>query len=37
MKPVLDRIDHGEILVCDGAIGSLLMDRAKEPSQGHLS
>ncbi|TSA25541.1 MAG: 5-methyltetrahydrofolate--homocysteine methyltransferase [Bacteroidetes bacterium] len=34
MKPVLDRINQGEILVCDGAMGSLLMDRAKEYWQG---
>jgi 5-methyltetrahydrofolate--homocysteine methyltransferase len=30
MKAILDRIKLGEILVCDGAMGSLLMDRAKE-------
>jgi len=34
MKAVLDRIKQGEILVCDGAMGSLLMDRAKEHLQG---
>ena len=34
MKAVLDRIKQGEILVCDGAMGSLLMDRAKEFLQG---
>ncbi|MFH1295850.1 MAG: homocysteine S-methyltransferase family protein [Bacteroidota bacterium] len=30
MKAVMDRIKQGEILVCDGAMGSLLMDRAKD-------
>ncbi|MCK5463513.1 MAG: homocysteine S-methyltransferase family protein [Bacteroidales bacterium] len=34
MKAVLGRIKQGEILVCDGAMGSLLMDRAKEYLQG---
>jgi 5-methyltetrahydrofolate--homocysteine methyltransferase len=34
MKTVLDRIIQGEILVCDGATGSLLMDRAREYLQG---
>ncbi len=34
MKAVLDRIKQGEILVCDGAMGSLLMDRAKEHLKG---
>ena len=34
MKAVLDRIKQGEILVCDGAMGSLLMDRAREHLQG---
>ncbi|MFC2102394.1 homocysteine S-methyltransferase family protein [Bacteroidota bacterium] len=34
MKPILDRIKQGEILVCDGAMGSLLMDRAKDQLQG---
>lgn len=34
MKAILDRIKQGEILVCDGAMGSLLMDRAKEHLQG---
>jgi len=33
MKAVLDRIKQGEILVCDGAMGSLLMDRANEHLQ----
>ena len=33
MTSLLERINQGEILVCDGAMGSLLMDRAKE----HLS
>ncbi len=30
MKTVLDRIKQGEILVGDGAMGSLLMDRARD-------
>ena len=34
MRAVMDRIKQGEILVCDGAMGSLLMDRAKEQLQG---
>lgn len=34
MKTVLDRIIQKEVLVCDGAMGSLLMDRAKEHLQG---
>ncbi|MFC2086486.1 homocysteine S-methyltransferase family protein [Bacteroidota bacterium] len=34
MKAVLERIKQGEILVCDGAMGSLLMDRAGEYLQG---
>jgi len=34
MRAVMDRIKQGEILVCDGAMGSLLMDRAKEHLQG---
>ena len=34
MRVVMDRIKQGEILVCDGAMGSLLMDRAKEHLQG---
>ena len=34
MKAILDRIKEGEVLVCDGAMGSLLMDRAKEHLQG---
>ena len=34
MKVVLDRIKQGETLVCDGAMGTLLMDRAKEYLQG---
>lgn len=35
MKAVMDRIKDGEILVCDGAMGSLLMDRAKEHLQNN--
>lgn len=34
MKPFLERIEQGEILVGDGAIGSLLMARAKDLIKG---
>ena len=34
MEPILDRIKKGEILIADGAMGSLLMARAKDLIQG---
>ncbi len=34
MKPMLERIKDGEVLVADGAMGSLLMARAKDIIQG---
>lgn len=34
MEPVLKRIKKGDILIADGAMGSLLMDRAKELIKG---
>ena len=34
MKPILERIKQGEILIADGAMGSLLMARAKDLIKG---
>ncbi len=34
MQPILQRIKNGEVLVADGAMGSLLMARAKEIIKG---
>lgn len=34
MKDLLERIKQGEVLVCDGAMGSMLMERAKDLIQG---
>ncbi len=33
MKPFLERLANGEVLVADGAIGTMLMERGLEPGQ----